>query len=318
MKRIEVDGIQFSSLGFGCTQLAANFSRRAALGNLETAYDSGITHYDTARAYGFGMAESIMAPFIKGKRDKISISSKIGILPKAIPVKNLFILNVLRAGLNVSSAVRRSAIAHTGGANQEVLFSESTARQSLEASLKALNTDYLDILLLHESSVEYANKEEAIGFLQQLVKTGKIRAFGIATQYKQLPQDLRLLNSAYKILQFESNPLDVSTLQHLQERFTILHSVFRSLGSVSQLLAQNKLLADTLSERAGVDLSSKQALSECFLRYAAFKNPDGLTLITSRHNQRIRENIHAWNHSRISTAQIPEIFNMIREALPKQ
>jgi aryl-alcohol dehydrogenase-like predicted oxidoreductase len=70
-----------SRLGFGCVQLTAHLNRREALSVLEHAFSVGITHFDVARAYGFGRAEGILREFLWQKRHDVTLTTKFGIEP---------------------------------------------------------------------------------------------------------------------------------------------------------------------------------------------------------------------------------------------
>ena len=73
--------LEVSQLGFGCVKLTTHADRRDAVRALETAFAEGITHFDVARAYGFGRAEGILGEFLLGKRDQVTVATKFGIQP---------------------------------------------------------------------------------------------------------------------------------------------------------------------------------------------------------------------------------------------
>ena len=81
MKYVNLRGTTLmpSLLGFGCASIMGKVGKRQSVRALETAYNEGITHYDVARSYGYGEAESVLGNFIKGKRDKICVATKFGI-----------------------------------------------------------------------------------------------------------------------------------------------------------------------------------------------------------------------------------------------
>src|SRR3954449_5791318 len=83
MRRIRLrnTSVEVSVLGFGCAGLTARNDRPDALRLLESAFDEGITHFDIARLYGLGHAEAILGEFIQNKRDRVTVTTKLGILP---------------------------------------------------------------------------------------------------------------------------------------------------------------------------------------------------------------------------------------------
>ncbi len=70
-----------SRLGFGTAALMARLGRRESVRLLEVAHESGITHFDTARAYGYGEAESALGEFLSRRREGVTVTTKLGIQP---------------------------------------------------------------------------------------------------------------------------------------------------------------------------------------------------------------------------------------------
>jgi aryl-alcohol dehydrogenase-like predicted oxidoreductase len=83
MRRVQLGatGIEAFQLGFGCSQLTTHPDRRDAIAMLEHALALGITHFDVARLYGFGRAEGIVGEFLRGKRNKVTITTSFGLQP---------------------------------------------------------------------------------------------------------------------------------------------------------------------------------------------------------------------------------------------
>src|SRR2546423_15085185 len=78
---LEPNLMEVSRLGFGCVKLTTHRDRRDAVRILEQAFGLGITHFDVARAYGFGRAEYILGEFLRGKRDRVTVATKFGLAP---------------------------------------------------------------------------------------------------------------------------------------------------------------------------------------------------------------------------------------------
>src|SRR3954466_15030358 len=64
-----------SALGYGCSQLMARLGRAESTRLLEAAFDAGISHFDTARSYGYGEAESALGDFIRGRREQVTVAT---------------------------------------------------------------------------------------------------------------------------------------------------------------------------------------------------------------------------------------------------
>src|SRR5271170_7550640 len=158
--------IQSSALGFGCVKLTAHDNRRDALATLEKSLDVGITHFDVARLYGFGRAEGILGEFLRGKRDRVTVTTKLGLTPPAGLAGNKRLINLAKKVLGPFPGLLRRAKRRAGSAVQSSMFDPASAASSLETSLRELGTDYVDLLLLHEATISDAGREPLIRFLE--------------------------------------------------------------------------------------------------------------------------------------------------------
>src|SRR3954452_8900176 len=70
-----------SRLGFGCGSVMGRVGRAASLRAIAAALDAGITHFDVARLYGYGEAETLLGEALRGRRDRVVIASKFGLMP---------------------------------------------------------------------------------------------------------------------------------------------------------------------------------------------------------------------------------------------
>jgi len=116
---------------------------------LEACLDLGINFIDTADAYGNGHSEDLIGQVFKGKRDKVVICTKGG--NRTLP---------------------------DGSWKKD--FSAEWIRQACEASLKRLQSDYIDIYLYHTPRGELQFVPQEIEILKRLKEEGKIRAYGIS------------------------------------------------------------------------------------------------------------------------------------------
>ncbi|MFO8070127.1 MAG: aldo/keto reductase [Alkalibacterium sp.] len=142
-------GIEVSEIGFGAWQLGnesdwGKMADEEAIGLVHEALDAGCNFFDTAPNYGFGKSEELLGKALKGKRDQVVISSKCG--------------------------------HHTDDVQS---FEPEKLLESVEGSLKRLNTDYLDSLLLHNPPFSALDQHSPqFQMLEKLKKQGKIRAYG--------------------------------------------------------------------------------------------------------------------------------------------
>ncbi|WP_226582114.1 aldo/keto reductase [Halobacillus litoralis] len=142
-------GIQVSEIGFGAWQLGnekdwGKMRDEEAIELVNKAVESGCDFFDTAPNYGSGKSEELIGQALKDKRDQVVISSKCGHHP-----------------------------------NDEQDFDPERLMVSVEDSLRRLQTDYLDSLLLHNPPFESLNSNSPqFEVLEKLKQQGKVRAYG--------------------------------------------------------------------------------------------------------------------------------------------
>lgn len=139
-----------NQMGLGCMGMSEFYgaiNQTAVDRTLSSAYDYGITLYDTADMYGNGHNEQLLAEFARGKRDKINIATKFGIV---------------REGNNVRIDNHPNYI-----------------RQCCEDSLRRLKTDYIDTFYIHRINPTQPI-EETMQTMAALQQEGKIKAIGLS------------------------------------------------------------------------------------------------------------------------------------------
>lgn len=145
-------GLQVSRIAFGTWQLGGDWGptdESAAITAIQRAADQGVTLFDTAQAYGFGASEELLAKAVSGlDRDKLVIATKGGLRPGQV-----------------------------GGVNRD--SSPAWIAAGVEASLRALRTDYIDLYQVHwpDPAVPFADTADQ---LAKLVADGKIRHVGVS------------------------------------------------------------------------------------------------------------------------------------------
>src|SRR5208283_3859037 len=135
-------GLKISAMSIGTMFFGTQVGEEEAIKTLDLAFEKGINMFDTADAYGLGKSEEIGGKAIKNKRQSVVLATKIG---------------------------------HRGGrgANDSGLAREHII-QGVEASLKRLGTDYIDIYYAH--TPDYATPiEETLRAFDHLVQQGKVR-----------------------------------------------------------------------------------------------------------------------------------------------
>jgi D-threo-aldose 1-dehydrogenase len=143
---------------------------------IKRAFDLGITHFDTARFYGDGLSEITLGKFLPGNRAAVTIATKFGLLPTPL-IGSLGVFappfRKTRSLLNKLGIVPYPQRSYT----------RETLRKSLEASLRALRTDYIDIYHLHEPLLNSAVREDVFEELERSKEKGWIRCVGVSGAY---------------------------------------------------------------------------------------------------------------------------------------
>ena len=144
-------GLEVSALGLGCMGLSYGYGpateKDQAIKLIRTAFESGVTFFDTAEAYGPYLNEEVVGEALAPVRDKVVIATKFG-----------FIDGKPSAGLNSKP---------------------ENIRSMTEAALKRLKTDVIDLLYQHRVDPEVP-MEDVAGTVKELIAEGKVKHFGMS------------------------------------------------------------------------------------------------------------------------------------------
>ena len=139
-------GLKVSEIGLGCNNFGMVMDQKNTNNVVSSAIDEGITLFDTADVYGNkGRSETFLGKALGKRRNQIILATKFG-LPMS---EDLY---------------------HKGGSRRYIM-------NSVEDSLRRLNTDYLDLYQIHRPDME-TPIEETLKALNDLITSGKVRYIG--------------------------------------------------------------------------------------------------------------------------------------------
>ena len=154
-KRMLGNGLDVSAIGFGCMGLSYGYGpgldRAAGVQMIRSAFERGVTFFDTAEAYG-ALNEEMVGEALAPVRDQVVIATKFGF-------KN-------------------------GNVNEGMDSRPERIRAVVEASLRRLRTDRIDLLYQHRVDPAVPI-EDVIGVMADLVREGKVRFLGLSEAGEQ-------------------------------------------------------------------------------------------------------------------------------------
>ncbi len=150
-RKLGKSGLEVSALGLGCMGLSYGYGPATEKGQgiklIRTAYERGVTFFDTAEAYGPNLNEELVGEALAPFRDKVVIATKFGFKEG-------------KPSLGLDSRPEH-------------------IREVAEAALKRLKTDVIDLLYQHRVDPEVPI-EEVAGTVKQLIAEGKVKHFGMS------------------------------------------------------------------------------------------------------------------------------------------
>jgi myo-inositol catabolism protein IolS len=149
-------GLKVSEIGFGAWAIGGDawgpVEDADSLAAIERALELGINFIDTADVYGDGRSESLVSRAIGGRRDEVVLSTKGGLMGH-----------------------------HRDPEREPVYDRPEMIIEALEASLRRLNTDHVDVYFCHIWWDKHEETEAFIEAFERLKRDGKVRAAGVST-----------------------------------------------------------------------------------------------------------------------------------------
>jgi aryl-alcohol dehydrogenase-like predicted oxidoreductase len=150
-RRLGTEGLEVSEQGLGCMGMSAWYGptdEQESIATIRRALDLGITFVDTADIYGQGANEELVGRAIAGRRDEVVLATKFG-------------NRVLEDG------------------SRTIDGSPEYVREAIDASLRRLRVDYVDLYYQHRVDAS-TPIEETVGAMAELVRDGKVKHIGLS------------------------------------------------------------------------------------------------------------------------------------------
>lgn len=308
-----------SVLGFGCAPILGRIGRRDSLCALETAFDEGVTYFDVARSYGYGDAEHLLGRFLAGRREKVVLATKFGVIPtdraRVVNYLKPFVRQAISIFPDLRAAVRRQGPSFISRGH----FSVEQARASLETSLRNLRTDYVDILFLHDCRLQDLRSEALFDFLDGCVKSGKVRYYGLASRVEDINEILAAFERDIRVVQFANGVLSPGKrlLESPRPVGVVGHSPFGGVGTVERIRTfyeNSTATLDAWSKTLGLDLSDPDVVHRLMLGYAVEAAEGGVVVCSMFRQDHIRANARLADDVPFSAEQLEVFARLVQDS----
>jgi aryl-alcohol dehydrogenase-like predicted oxidoreductase len=191
-KRVLGQGLEVSALGLGCMGLSYGYGpatdKQDAIKLIRTAFENGVTYFDTAEAYGPFVNEQLLGEALEPFRDQVVIATKFGF--------------------------------QDGDSTKPQDSRPERIRAVADAALKRLRTDHIDLFYQHRVDRQVPI-EDVAGTVKELITAGKVKHFGLSEAGVQIIRrahsvhPLTALQSEYSLWWREPEKEIIPTLQEL-------------------------------------------------------------------------------------------------------
>ena len=291
-RKLGQTGLDVSILSYGASSLGSvfrNIDEAEGIKTVHTAIDNGINLIDVSPYYGLNKAETVLGKAISEiPRDKFILSTKAG-----------------RYGDN------------------QFDFSKQRIFASIEESLTRLQTDYVDILLLHD--IEFGSfdqvMQEGIPALQQLKKEGKIRFFGVSGLPLSIFENVLNQTELDVILSYCHYSLNDTSLLSLVPLLQEKQTGLINASPLSMGLLSSRPVADWHPASEEIRLVCKQAaeycekkgadLSKLAIQYSVQNGTIPTTLVSTASVENIKKNIN-WTNEPIDEELLNNVLDILK------
>ncbi|MES2485029.1 MAG: aldo/keto reductase [Bacteroidota bacterium] len=278
------NGFRISEVSFGCMSLKAETPDNKSL--ITKAIAGGINLFDTADLYDKGLNESVLGNALKGSRQDVLISTKVG--------------NKWRAD----------------GSGWDWNPRKAHILQAVDDSLRRLQTDYIDMYLLHGGTMEDPI-DEVIEAFERLVDVGKIRAYGLSSirpnvirEYVQR-SNIVVVMTQYSLLDRRPEEATLGVLQDngigVLARGTVASGLLAGKPAKEYLGLPESQVADIQKE---INRHAERTLGTTAMRYVIDNKAITTAVVGIRTGQQLDDALAAANAKALSAAEREVLANV--------
>lgn len=240
MESRKIGTLSVSVVGVGCNNFGARLDEARTREVIDAALDQGINFFDTADMYGKGQSEELLGRMLGARRGRVIIATKFG---------------------NEMPGQGR-------GARPEYV------KQAIDASLKRLGTDYVDLYQQHvpDPDVPIA---ETLGALDDLVKSGKVREIGCSNfSVEQLREARRVSDARRGSAHFVSVQNEYSLLEREPEEGVLRECEEQGLAFLPYFPLMSGLLTGKYRKGQPIPENTRVATNERYRKLLTEENLD--------------------------------------------
>jgi diketogulonate reductase-like aldo/keto reductase len=241
--------ITVSEIGFGAWAIGGSVdaagtpfgwgrtSDDESLAAIRRARELGVTFFDTADSYGFGRSESLLGIVLSRRREQVVIATKVGVVRDA------------------EGRLRKD-------------FSRAHISHAVDASLRRLRTDYIDLYQLHNPTVDELRRDDIHEAMDRLQEVGKIRYWGVSVTTPE--EGIEVVNHGWGYaLQVLYNVLNQAPAE--ETRFSRKTTCART--SSRRGVSRKCCRASTRRSRSSVALRARSPRARCDSSWPARPSP---------------------------------------------
>ncbi|WP_427138666.1 aldo/keto reductase [Psychrobacillus psychrodurans] len=282
--------IYVSEIGLGCMSLPSNQIDADKI--IQVALENGINYFDTADLYNKGENEKIVGNALKSNRQNIILATKVG------------------------NRLNNSGDGWSWDPTKEWIT------DAVHASLKRLQTDYIDVYQLHGGTME-DNVEEVIDTMESLQKEGLIREYGISSiRPNVIDRFLRKSNAVSVMMQYslldrrpeewfsllEDHQASLFTRGTVAKGFLTADGLNRAIKTKDYLSYTQKDLVDTIKKLQTLEAP----IASIALQFVLQRKVTGSLIIGASNSEQLLESIEAYKQ------QVPDTILLQAAEITKQ